>query len=155
MKKYGFEFDISGSAIVFVLAENKDEAIHKIKHDPESLSELNEWNVDYPRDFDKYADSEVLSYLACEDEYTQPEEKKTIHKEFKPVEKIIEGVDLNYDLLQLLGYVYSLGETEREMPSAHVIALHQRFLDLYDNQKPNNLLIVQTIKDAGKWINSL
>jgi|WetSurMetagenome_2_1015567.scaffolds.fasta_scaffold589458_1 hypothetical protein len=68
--------------------------------------------------------------------YVNPDITEDINlKEFPDPAKIIEGVDLNYDLMQLLGYTVALGWTEKQMPSSHVIALHQRFLDLYGNQK--------------------
>lgn len=57
-------------------------------------------------------------------------------KVFKSPEEIIEGVDLNYDLMHLSGYLVSLGWTEKVFPTEHVIALHQRVIDLYGNIKP-------------------
>lgn len=55
---------------------------------------------------------------------------------FKTPEELIEGVALNYDLLQLFGYLVGLGWQEEVFPTEHVISLHQRLMDLYGNQKP-------------------
>lgn len=67
-----------------------------------------------------------------EEKRKRDESKKTV---FKKPEEIIEGVDLNYDLLQLAGYLVSIGWTEKVFPDAHVCELHQRMMDLYGNHK--------------------
>lgn len=56
--------------------------------------------------------------------------------EFTDPTKVIEGVDLNYDLLHLMGYLSYLVDRDEEFPSEHFIELHQRMMDLYGNQKP-------------------
>jgi len=68
MRRYGFEFDITGSAVVYVLAETKEEAVQKLKVGSEIETELNEWNTDYPYEFEKLCDETILSHLSCEDE---------------------------------------------------------------------------------------
>jgi len=58
---------------------------------------------------------------------------------FPPVNKIVEGVDLNSDLLQVFGYLISLGWKEKVMPTEHLIDIHNRFMDLYGNQSPKDV----------------
>jgi len=53
---------------------------------------------------------------------------------FKKAEEIVEGVDLNHDLLQIFGYLVGLGWEEKVFPTEHVIEIHQRFMSLYKNQ---------------------
>jgi len=45
------------------------------------------------------------------------------------VDRVLDGQDMNQDLHQLLGYVFSLGTTERVFPSSHLIQLAERFLE--------------------------
>jgi len=76
--------------------------------------------------------------------------------EFKKAEEIVEGVDLNRDLLQIFGYLVALGWQEKVFPTEHLIEIHQRFMDLYKNQsvgrieqlEAENKLLVE-VKNQG------
>ena len=76
--------------------------------------------------------------------------------EFKKAEEIVEGVDLNRDLLQIFGYLVALGWQEKVFPTEHLNEIHQRFMDLYKNQsvgrieqlEAENKLLVE-VKNQG------
>lgn len=59
-----------------------------------------------------------------------------VFKTYPAVETIIEGVDLNYDLLHLMGYLVKLGTTESEFPTEHICDLHSYFVKKYGNVRP-------------------
>lgn len=50
-------------------------------------------------------------------------------KEYKEPAKILDGPDMNYDLRQLVGYVWAEGNQKREFPSTHMCELITHFLD--------------------------
>lgn len=82
--------------------------------------------------------------------------------EFKKAEEIIEGVDLNYDLLQTFGYLVYLVNRDEVFPTEHIISLHQRYMDLYGNQKPQELTGLKSQKENSldkkklvKWMTEL
>lgn len=72
--------------------------------------------------------------------------------EFKKPEEIIEGVDLNYDLLHFFGYLTYLVNRDEVFPSEHICACHQRFMDLYGNQKPQEKKNLDKIIEVAKKI---
>lgn len=54
--------------------------------------------------------------------------KEIAENEPIPAEEILDGPDMNYDLHQLVGYVWAEGNHNREMPTTHMCALIDFFL---------------------------
>ena len=76
-------------------------------------------------------------------------------KEFADVQKVVDGKNINQDLLQLIGYCFSLGCTEKIFPSEHCIDLANAFLNKHDAQKDinRNALIKHVDVNRLEWIN--
>lgn len=49
------------------------------------------------------------------------------------VSVVLDGADANQDLHQLIGYMWSLGNTEKDFPSTHCSDLATNFLEKHIN----------------------
>ena len=67
MKRFTFQFDITGNASIEITAKNIKEAIKLLKNGKGNI-ELTEWDIDYPHDFKKLDDEDVQLYLCNEDD---------------------------------------------------------------------------------------
>lgn len=63
LKRYCFQFDISGSCVISLDAKSDAEAVRMLKSD-DFESELNEWSIDFPSGFRELGTKEVMQYLS-------------------------------------------------------------------------------------------